>query len=461
MKKLMTHILILFATFFSAAAIAKDYLHEGPLLIRNVNLVDGLGNLSNPMRDILIDDGVIQQISSAGKINDLPENSYILEADGMSAMPGLIELHAHVASLSYDQDDVFEVGLEREDIQRTLNAYLYAGVTSILDIGNKHDFIVNLRDQINSGERMGPRIFPVGQTIHRLHTVKGIGSMPNAETKAEIQGLLDERQNDGMELVKIYNAVSPWEARHLVKAAHERGMRVVADYWCSNMSRTIFEVTALDGFAHGSCRELTEEEAQWIAHNNKFVILTMAAFDYMGGHRAYADYEKRGFLKEPLIVDPLGKEYVREYYRTFSDVREFVTVGEHSFFQAQHFGDMTNLLPDNQKNAFKLYKAGALIGLGTDANWPPGNWPGDALHHEILLHQQAGIPNEAVIQMATLNGARILKQDKLYGSIEKGKVADVVLVSGNPLVSIEDTRKVVHVIKDGKLVNRKALKAKH
>jgi imidazolonepropionase-like amidohydrolase len=443
------------------AAGSPAYLHEGPILIENVTIIDGLGNLPNPMRDLLLLNGRIEKISSTGHIGELPAHTRLIDGTGLTVMPGLMDLHIHVQNLIFDVEEFgSQAGPIEGHAKKTLNALLYAGVTSILEIGNEHDFIVKLRDDVAEGRRMGPTIYPVGEIIHRLHTVKGVASLPTLETQAEIKALLDQREEAGFELVKIYNGVSPWEARHLTAAAKRRDMRVVADYWCSNMSRTLFEVTGISGYAHGACRELTHEEAQWMAANDKFAMLTLTAFDYMGGHRAYRDYPKRGFLDEPLIVDPLGREMVSDYYKNFTAIREVVTEGEHSFFQAQLFGDMTHLLPDNQKNAKKLHEAGVLIGLGTDANWPPGNFPGDALHHELLLHAQAGIAPVEVIQMATSNAARILKIEDQVGSIEKGKVADLVLVEGNPGNDISKSRDVVYVIKRGKLVNRDALKVR-
>ena len=76
----------------------------------------------------------------------------------------------------------------------------------------------------------------------------------------------------------------------------------------------------------------------------------------------------------------------------------------------------------------------------------------------MLLHSEAGIPNRDVIQMATLNGARILKLDDERGSIERGKIADILLVQGNPIDDINTTRKITYVLQGGRIVNRGALK---
>ena len=96
--------------------------------------------------------------------------------------------------------------------------------------------------------------------------------------------------------------------------------------------------------------------------------------------------------------------------------------------------------------------------MGTDAAFPPGNWPGEAMHYEMELHVDAGLEPLKVIQMATYNGARIIRRELELGSIESGKIADIVIVRGNPSVNIRDTRNIEYAIKGGKLIDRESLK---
>ena len=465
--------LLVFMCLIAQSAMAQDwagsatsdhdarYLTEGPLLIQNVTYLDGRGNLPKHMRDILITSGKINRIASTSTIDSLPENTHVINAKGMTAMPGFIDLHLHVGATAFDVDSN-SPGNEptKDDIQVTLNALLYSGVTTILDMGNDHDMIVGLRDARAAGYIPGPKIVTVGEIIPRLQTVKGTANMTSPEVKAEINELLDKRQAAGIEIVKIYGGFSNWEARHLTNAAHQRGMRVVADMWCSNLGRSTFEATNVDAFAHGACSPLPESEAAWMAAHHKFAMMTLTAFDYMGSHRAYKDYETKAFLKDPLVVGPHGTALVEDYYDKFFAVREWVNVGHESFFQQQLFGDLTHMLPDTKITVKRLFNAGVLIGLGTDAVWPPGNWPGESFHNEMLLHVEAGIPEQKVIQMATYNGARILKMEDERGSIEAGKVADIVLVKGSPVENINNTRNITYVLQAGRIVNRKALTKK-
>ena len=81
--------------------------------------------------------------------------------------------------------------------------------------------------------------------------------LTSVETQAEIEALLDDRQALGIEIIKLYAGITPWEGRHIMNAARQSGMRGVADFWCTNLSRTVMEVTMIDSYAHGGCREIT------------------------------------------------------------------------------------------------------------------------------------------------------------------------------------------------------------
>ena len=450
--------IVVTAALVCTHAHAKErYSHQGPLLISNASIIDGRGNSPARERDILIVDGRIRQISAHGLIDDIPGGTHKIDATGMMVMPGLMDLHVHIGNYSFEWDEYN--GWDEDNIQGTLNAFLYSGVTTVLDLGNEHDRIVRLRDQVASGERLGPRIVPTGETVQRLYAATGTGNTPGEEVQNEIRDLLDKREDAGIELIKIYGGVTPWEARHIVNQARPRNLRVIADFWCTNLSRTVFETSGIDAYAHGGCRELTQEEVQWIVDNDKFVMMTLAAFDIMGGHLAYSDYDgDQSYYRNDLIVGPWGRQMSDDYYDTFAEIRHRLYEGEASFYESHLFGDVTHLLPVGQATIKKLSDAGALIGLGTDANWPPGTFPGDSMHHELLLHVQAGIDPIKVLQHATYDAAQILRMDDDLGSIERGKVADIVIVTGDPSSDISATRNVEYVIKDGNLVDRNSLR---
>lgn len=453
-------IAMLGALTVSVGAFAQDnfWLHEGPILLRNVTVIDGLGNSPAPMRDVLIAEGKIARISVTGTQSQIPEGARILEGENLTVLPGLIDAHVHIGNVGFKPDE-----FEQKDIpgiERSLRAHLYAGVTSVLELGGDMDKSVQLRDEIAAGERIGPTFHTVGDTIQALHTPGSVMDLTSPETRAEIKALLDERQARGIGIIKLYAGITPWEARHIMLEAKKRNMKGIADFWCTNLSRTVFEVSLIDSYAHGGCREITREEARWMRENDKFAMLTLSAFETMGGQRAFADYPQRGFLQDPLVVGVLGEQVVKDYYDAFAMLRETFEEGEDSLYNSQHFPNLPRILPDNMKNAKILYEEGVVVGMGTDAAFPPGTWPGEAMHHELELHVQAGIPPVEAINMATYNNAWFIGIEDEIGSVETGKVADLLVVKGDPSQNISDTRNIEYVIKGGRLVNRRAIEFK-
>jgi hypothetical protein len=342
---------------------------------------------------------------------------------------------------------------------RYAQANLYAGVTTILEVGGDNERSTKLRDEIAAGTRLGASVYTVGNTIGSLlSNTDGVIQITSDEVQKEINDRLDAKQALGIEVIKLYAGISVWQARHISTAAHERGMRVVADFWCMNNSQEVTQISLIDTSGHGGCLDMSVEEAQWFAGNDKFAMFTLSIFDAMRGERGWPDFQAKGKFKNPLIVDIWGKEGVQAYYDSFLSLRESWHEGEKAGYNIQLWGNKLHLLDLNMVNPKRMYDAGVTIMMGTDAPVPPGNWPGEGMHYELELHVRAGIPPIDAIQMATHNGALFLRREDQIGSIEKGKNADLLVVRGNPAENISDTRNIVHVIKDGRIVNRAALK---
>ena len=454
------------------------WLHEGPILLENITVIDGLGHDAKPMRDVLIQDGKIARVSVTTMMPTLPEGTRVIDGKGLTALPGLIDTHTHLMDIDYTQSiktgdelaemngsdlfgNAFNYAIPTNDLdgmQRYLNADLYAGVTTVLEVGGDMDVSVLLRDEIAAGTRIGPTIHTVGAFVDAMHTTQGgTADLVSPETQAEIKELFDVREANGIRHMKIYAGVTAWEARHLSHEAKRRGFKIIADMWGSNLSRDFMEIGGIDAYAHGGMLKTTPDDAEWMAANDKFVTMTLVIFDNQRGLRAYDDYEKRSFLKNPLIVDVYGNKAVEQYYDAYLSLQEQWNDGDQGMYTRELWGDKTGNLESNMENLRTLHAAGVTLGIGTDAAYPPGSWPGEALHYELELTVRAGLKPIEAIKMATYNNAWYIGIEDEVGSIESGKIADLLIVKGNPAENISDTRNIVHVIQDGKLVNRKAL----
>ncbi|MCZ6831235.1 MAG: amidohydrolase family protein [Gammaproteobacteria bacterium] len=465
-------LLLLFANTGHADTGTPSFSHTGPVLIKSVNVIDGLGSKSQRNRDILVVDGKIRSIAKTGS-TVVPTDAMVIEGKGLSAMPGLIDMHIHLqggwanASLPGDR---YKTRYDDAALQQRLNGYLYAGVTSVLDVGNDHDYIVKTRDRVNAGELIGPRMFVSGAAWSQApsgwdaasENEQGAGGGFNLSTKVadliKIPEQLDLYTKDGIDIIKLYTGISHHAAQFLIEEAHKRDIKVIADLWSLNLDRIFMQATGLDGWAHSGGFEVVGRENQtWMAENARFVIVTANVGEKLAGLRVADENGKRLMLQEPLIVDIWGRDEVEHFYEIYPAIRENQYEGPNSFYQQMDFGDMKRFRANFLKNIKDSYDAGVLIAGGTDDIYP-SLWAGESMHRELELLVMAGIPARDAIKICSYNAARILRREDQFGSLQEGLAADILLVEGDPGRNISDSRNVEYVLSAGRIVDRSSLK---
>jgi imidazolonepropionase-like amidohydrolase len=367
----------------------------------------------------------------------------IMDVAGKVVLPGLWDMHTHVG-----------------DVDGLLN--IAAGITSIRDLGNDHDTVTAFKQNVESGRWIGPRVVLAG-------LVDGPGPFQGptkllVDNEAEARKAVDFLAEHGYEGLKIYSSIKTELVPVLTNYAHERGLRV-SGHIPAGM-RAIEAVNAgYDEIQHANMLLLnfmpdvkdtrtparftepakragdldlqSEEVRSFIARlreRNVVVDPTLAVFEEM--FTARAGSVSPGYA---TITDRLPPQ-VRRYFMTGGLP---VPEGMEERYRAS-FRKMLELVAE-------LHRSGVRIVAGTDA------WAGFALHRELELYSQAGIPNADVLRIATLTPAQILKRDADLGTIEPGKLADLIVVDGNPLVNISDIRRVVTVVKDGVVFEPRAL----
>jgi imidazolonepropionase-like amidohydrolase len=452
------------------------YISEGPVFIENVTLIDGLGNAPVAGRDILITNGKIAAISRSGQ-STAPSEATVIDGGGLTAYPGLIDLHYHLkggwsgGNAMQDKYPPSEL-LEDSALQQSLAALLYAGVTAAFDMGSTHSWIVEQRDRINSGEFIGPRYYIVGVPFSmdpsgwdgavRGETVgeppaDGLSTKVDTEDSEALGAILDRYAADGIRTIKLYSGISALGATFLLKEAKKRDITAVADLWQMNFSADWMRMTGLDGWAHASPYKAGDDGLKWMAENDRFVVPTITVGEKLSGLRVKDDGDNQSFFDNPLVTDIWGREVVEDFYASYPDVRENLYEGPHSFYQYFNFGDLSKFRDGFLDNTKRAHDAGVLIGCGTDAPAYPTLWSGESLHREMELLVMAGLTPIEAIKSCTYNSAKILREDEQFGSIQVGRAGDLVLVEGNPSENISDTRKIIHVIYRGGVLDREAL----
>ena len=453
---------------------AKDFLSGNQILIQNITVIDGLGNAPKTNQDIFIKDGKIQSITKTGQIEP-SSSAEVIDGTGQTAMPGLIDMHFHLKggwAGGNAMAEKYPADVSSKGIQQNLAALLYSGVTTALDMGSTHSFIVREKKKIDEGYYISPRYHIVGVPFSQ--TPSGWDGAVRAETVGEPQpdalstkietddlekigAILQKYQDDGISIIKLYSGISAHAATFLINEANKRNITTVADLWKLNMSSDWMRTSNLNGWAHATPNPVSFEGLKWMVENDKFVIATMNVGEKMSGMRVKDENGSEAIFNNPLVMDIWGKEVVRDFYDSYSDVRETLYEGQHSFYQMNNFGDLSEFRDLFADNIRRAHEAGVLIAGGTDAPAYPSLWAGETMHRELELFAMAGIPPLEAIKMCTFNAAKILKDEDKYGSLQEGLIADIVLVSGKPWENISDTRNVHIVLLNGKLLDRKKM----
>ena len=156
-----------------------------------------------------------------------------------------------------------------------------------------------------------------------------------------------------------------------------------------------------------------------------------------------------GFLNDPLIADVVPSSQLK-------GLREFAERP----IPPERQEELKRALIDFQgaeHNVKPLWDAGVLIATGTDAPYP-GDFQGEGVHHEMQLLVEAGLTPLQAITAATKNAAAIMNADKEWGTLEAGKLANILLIDGKPDQNIHETRRITLVMKQGEVIDRDTLK---
>lgn len=451
---------------YSTNPISPRFAHTGPTLFRSIRVIDGLGAPASAAKDVLVANGIIERIGTAGSIAP-PAGAKVIEGKGLTLLPGLMDLHVHMVGLDRFAAGVVQDPALLSDVYRYktyLYGYLYSGVTTILDVGTVPTLGIGLKRLIDAGHVLGPRYFWSGPIMEGGIELSSPFSdhMQAIPTSDKIGPALDYLQMLGVDMVKLYRRTPVWMMERIAAEAHRRGMRVITDAWERNNFSYLERIGRIDGSAHLNFHfRLTDEDAQEMAQTHNFAITTFYALNAFSG-RIYQD--RPNYYDSPLIADVLPPEYVGLLKAGGADPLAAMRAGVHAIAvspvedlmevdakapQPEQFRAMSKIGGENLR---KLLKAGVLIAAGTDGG------EGESLLTELeLIVVEGGVTPVQAIQMATGNAAKVLRKDSELGAIRQGLIADLLVVRGAPDQQIGDLRQIEHVLKDGKIIDRASL----
>lgn len=400
---------VLLVTVAAAGAVVVAYrstLYEGSdgeppeLVIRGGTLFSatGLAPIENP--GIVLREGLIPCVGATCRASS---EAVEVDASGLAILPGLIDLHVHFMSRS-DRPGllgmIWSSARLHPDLRRDL---LESGVTSVRSVGDPRDVIFEVREGIETRRLGGPRMFIAGPifTAPGGHpTVRGQDPNPGG-----IGGPMTFQSND------------PQEVRDEVAVLAERGVdgiKVVLHGSQATESRPALPSISLETL--DALVKAAEERDLWIAvHAGPLAEAAEAA-------RRGATTIEHG-VRQGNLIDEQTLQLLVE-----NQVVYVPTLGRE---------------PQGHLNIPALYQAGVAIGVGTD---------GENYFEELERLRDAGMPDVEILLAATRSGAKALRLDKSLGTIEEGKMADLILVDGEPWNDVRALRNVRMVIQRGHVI---------
>lgn len=432
------------------------------LVIEGGTLIDGNGG--EPLRDalVILRGNRIETVSQKGQAS-YPAGARVLRADGKFILPGLMDAHVHSA------DWLAEL-------------FLAHGVTSIFDIGTGSQLQLVRREAVARGKIPGPRIFaalesllaPVGQG-HAVFGREGCQELMTVEKAVEV---VKRAIAAGADLFNIHRGLTldVWKAT--IEEAHKAGLPVVAQPLGPTLYAREAILAGADILEHaaGIGYSIVKDPSQWERHGEiEIQVIDPTPFVDMDQEKA-ADLiqlmvERNVYVEPDLIAIGRGifdkrEEWKAEDQRLMADPNlAYIPAMARGKWMA-NYGEFDYLEPaewDRRKRGFQnmqrfigqFVRAGGKVMTGTDTSGNGGwNVTGIGLHREMELFIESGLTPMQAIMAATRNvaeGYRVL--DRL-GTIEVGKLADLMVVNADPLQDIRNTQKIEWVIKDGKVIDR-------
>jgi imidazolonepropionase-like amidohydrolase len=437
------------------------------LVIQRVTVIDGTGGPALAGMTVMVEQDRIAAIAPSDKLKT-PAGSQVVNGTGKFLIPGLWDMHAHdFATSPGDDDGTWSYPL-----------YLANGVVGVREMWGPED--ANAWRAAHARYRKpSPSAYVASPIIDGPRPPDGTVHVADA---AQARAAVDRYQANGADFIKIYTLLPRNAFFAIADEAHKLGISFVGHVpdavsveEASDAGQKSME--HLIGVPLGAS---TEEVALFRVKplHGTFGDYDTTGEDYRRYLRAYATYDeskaatlfarfiKNGTWQCPTLVEERSWAHLDDDKFKHEEWALFVPYKDRSWWTkmskdmtAADWADAHRLLPEELKFVGHMYRAGVGILAGSDVLGGPYLFPGFSLHEELALLVEAGLPPMAALQAATINAARFMGQADRRGTIEVGKVADLVLLDRNPLGDIHNTTSIRAVIQGGKLMSRASLDA--
>ena len=428
------------ALLLAATAAAQDRL----ALVGGM-LLDGYDVPPLHHAAVLIDGDRIVAVGRAAEL-EIPPDAEVVDTRGRVMIPGMMDLHAHLAVVGHGEYGrwfswIDEEGVDIEEVMAiSARQLLLAGVTTAVDLGAPLEASLAVRDRIARGEVPGARLLMAGPWITRRVSFWPENYQIGISSPEEASAAVERLAEAGVDVIKAWVGLTREDYQAVADTAHRHGLRVHAHVYAPGDVRNALEA-GIDVLTHAGSAGTPPYEPDLL----RDIVVAGRPVVITGAHRVWVfpatvDFPER--LQDPRLRKDLPAAMYDELQRSFENFHTlpyFQTTARQMFFGDASLG--------------QWIEAGAVMGMGTDSGTPL-NFHTEALWRELKAHVDLGMtPMEAIVAATRIN-ARILGLADDLGTIEPGKIADIVVLRGDPRFSITELNEPEFVVKDGKVYRR-------
>jgi imidazolonepropionase-like amidohydrolase len=431
----------LFALLACAVSLAAQVV-----VLNHATLIDGTGGAPRQDVAVVMADGKIRDLGPAAEIK-IPEGAQVEDVSGKYIIPGIINLHGHVGMTKGLVQDM--KNYTRENAETNLKTYALYGVTTTTSMGTDNDLILQIRDEQRRGKVNGARVFTalqgftaLGGYPTKVAGVKGVAQ--EVATAAQARARVHQLADKGGDIAKMwvdthhgeYPKIPAEVCRAIIDEAHKRRMLAFAHLYELADAKSLVD-DGLDMIAHSVRDKVVDKELidKIKKHNVTYVPTLMRELSTY----IYADSPL--WLDDPFFtkrVDPATIQALKTTFKATQSNPKTIEEGKQDLKMAL-------------RNLKVLADSGVRIGFGTDTG-PPARFPGFFEHKEMELMVEAGLKPMDVIVAFSKTASETLRIQDQFGTLAKGKAADLIVLNKNPLENISNSRSIDAVYLAGKKV---------
>ena len=430
----------------SLALLAAQPVLADVIVFQGARLIDGSGKAPLENAVIVVDGGRIAAVGPARKVQ-IPEGARQIDLKGRTVMPGIINAHGHVGLVAGGKNSAD--AYTRENVLAQLARYEQYGVTAVLTLGLNRDLVYDVRDERRRGALGGASLFTAGRGIGVPDGAPPVPVAPDQvyRPKTVEEAIADVRETASHhpDFLKLwvddvygkFPKMQPAIFHAAIEEAHKNGVKVASHVFYLEDAKQLVR-DGVDALAH-SVRDQAVDAAliDQMKQRGTFYVSTFTVDE-----SAFRFADEPALLDDPFLAGALAPEVIQQFRS--AEYRQKVAADP-------NLPKIRSALANGMHNLKALHDAGVHIAFGTDSGANPARIAGWAEHRELEMMVAAGLKPMQAIVAATRGSAQMLgAADR--GMLEKGKRADFLVLAGNPLDDIRNTRKLVAIWHGGREV---------